>query len=268
MSDLAIEKLPFAGSARFVASQEANPLDRPFFGHTAIGSAIKTAVSENSLSNKAASRLAATGTIESVIINNCDKNDEGIDQICSLVNLSKDFLFTATYILDASSAAAFKLFSAVARKQADNPNYRCFIAYNSLSSSSTSQIKKLAELTHANISLAKHKNGFSRASQHQKLFILDRERAALGGDNIDNPEEADMLITVRGPIVRNLIREAMLTWQTCHDFQYAPGTNLQTFLQSMLLSPDKTTATKQDTAMLTLNKRATAKLRCPATPPA
>ena len=226
----------------------------PYFGQSYLGSAIKRSVTNLHGASISTDRIAALGEIESVVINNPNYKDEGIARISSKITHCKDFFYGITYKLDAHSEAAQKLFSAIAAKQKEQPDFPAFIAYNTLSSSSFGQISKLLEQTGAKISFGQFRNHFSRNSLHQKLFIMDCECAAIGGDNIDNPKEADAIAFIKGGMVKTLIDEGINIWGRCKDHVYAAGQSHKSFLTKLLLSEDRTLSTEAQTPMMLLNK--------------
>lgn len=112
----------------------------------------------------------------------------------------------------------------------------------------------MASTVGARINFASYDSGFGRAAQHQKLFILDRKQVFVGRDNIDNPAEADLILSVSGPIVKNLIQEAILTWQACKTYTYLPGQDSKTFVDTMLRSNEHSEVRSATVPMMVLNK--------------
>jgi cardiolipin synthase len=135
--------------------------------------------------------------------------DRAINQVC---------LQTYQFIVDHPAAA--EIVSAIARAQERNPDFKAFIVVNSTTGNVNADIDGLQlffERYNAKISLATRPNYndsegltetlLSRASLHSKSAIIDGRVAIVGGKNIDNPNEADLIAVLVGPVVSSLLSE-------------------------------------------------------------
>lgn len=157
----------------------------------------------------------SSGCVTRVITNNASIYDELIGEIAKEVRTARHSLLLQTYILESNSAAAEELFSAVAQRQKTMSNFRCVMVYNSLASSKAEAIAHAAEKAGAAITFVPYYQGFSRRSLHSKNAIIDGQKAFIGGSNIDNPQETDLALELRGAVVKGLLIEFLGLIREC-----------------------------------------------------
>jgi cardiolipin synthase len=110
------------------------------------------------------------------------------------------------YIFDPSGGAGREFLQSLAEGQKANPNLKIFIAVNSIFSQADTVQAALSEYG-ISADLSTHSIFPTRGSLHSKVVVIDGRDAFIGGNNIDNPEESDVLLLVKGSIVDNLLLE-------------------------------------------------------------
>ena len=91
------------------------------------------------------------------------------------------------------------------------------------------QILKNFEQNGVDAKVSLHPKGISRASLHTKAYIIDSKIAYVGGDNVDNPPEGDLLVGIEGMIVAALLNEfdsAYLSGEIKGKHRLTPGMDL------------------------------------------
>ncbi len=110
------------------------------------------------------------------------------------------------YIFDPKSEAAQGILRALAENQRRNPDLRLFLAINTVLSQADRVEAELGRFgLVADISV--HAVLPTRGALHSKVVILDGVQAYVGGNNVDDQEEADVTAILRGSVVDSLLYE-------------------------------------------------------------
>ena len=146
------------------------------------------------------------GRIERLVINNIDPHDEGCAELAQAIRTAHNEVCAQFYIFDSKSDAAHAILGALAENQRRNPDLRLFLAINTVLSQADQAEAELRRFgLRADISV--HAVLPTRGSLHSKVVILDGAQAYVGGNNVDNPAEADATAILRGSVVDNLLSE-------------------------------------------------------------
>ncbi|MBO9540624.1 phosphatidylserine/phosphatidylglycerophosphate/cardiolipin synthase family protein [bacterium] len=183
-------------------------------GRSPIGTAVNQAVFETNKGTVEASRAFAMGSVEDIWINDVDAEDEAIDQVISLLDKAQLEICIQTFIFDYKSEASKRLLKAISEKQAKNPDFKVYIAYNRDLNPFGQTMEQALAKAGVKAEVAFYAGAVSRQSNHTKMFVLDGREAVIGGDNIDNPKERDMMIHVRGPVVDSFLQDFDDAWRT------------------------------------------------------
>ncbi|HEY9897811.1 MAG TPA: phosphatidylserine/phosphatidylglycerophosphate/cardiolipin synthase family protein [Pantanalinema sp.] len=193
-------------------------------GRSPVGTAVNQAVFETSKGTLDTSRAFATGSIEDVWLNDTDAEDECIEQVIGLLEKAQLEICIQTFIFDYKSEASRRMLKALADKQAKNPDFKVYIAYNrDLNPFGQSMEQALAKAG-VKAEVAFYAGAVSRQSNHTKMFVLDGREAVIGGDNIDDPKERDLMIHVRGPVVESFLQDFDDAWRTSKRWLNATAT--------------------------------------------
>ena len=204
-------------------SAQARQSSGPPEGRSAAGTAANQAVWQPNNGTIPREHAFTSGSIEEIVVNDADPTDEAIERVIALLKDAKHELSFQTYIFDYDSEAATRLLDALARKQKEVPGFKVNILYdrdmNPLSTLSAALKRHGVEAQ-----AAAYTPTLSRASNHAKVFVLDGHTAMLGGDNIDNPAERDLMVTLRGPVVGTLLQDFDAAWSQSSSFLNASRT--------------------------------------------
>ena len=174
---------------------------------SAIGEAVQQALGKEYQSSVPSRQAVQYGSVERVILNTTDPNDEGIDAVIEQLRYAKNELCIQTYRLIPHDQAAQKLFRALAEKQRQEPNFQIFLAVNNIPWEPCRDFVEHLERCGVHAHVAIHPGRFGRQALHSKLFLFDGTLAMIGGDNIDNQAERDILCVLRGPIIEALLAD-------------------------------------------------------------
>ena len=245
-SHVAIKR--FSGEREQGNSHSVLDLSRQVIGQSHVAQAICTALRRLHRQDQS-EQISATGNVQSIIHTAPDGQNQAIRHLTSLLPKTEKFLLASTYIFDANSAAAKELFMAIAEKQRNTPEFKAYLAFNSLSSSSLTKIERLAEDCGAKICFGRFNANLLRNSLHSKLFVCDRTTAILGGNNINNPLEADTVAAVNGPIVDAMVKQWVKIWISCQTKTYTPGETFSSLVKTIKKAPAPAQAAEQVSMM-------------------
>ncbi|MNK49208.1 putative cardiolipin synthase YwiE [compost metagenome] len=204
-------------------SAQARQSSGPPEGRSAAGTAANQAVWQTNNGTIPREHVYTSGSIEEIVVNDADPTDEAIERVIELLKDAKHELSFQTYIFDYDSEAATRLLDALARKQKDVPGFKVNILYDR-DMNPFSTLKATLKRHGVDAQAAAYTPTVSRASNHAKVFILDGHTAMLGGDNIDNPAERDLMVALRGPVVETLLRDFDAAWSQSSSFLNASRT--------------------------------------------
>lgn len=183
-------------------------------GRSPVGTAVNRAVFETDNGTVERSRVFTRGTIEAIWINDTDAEDEAVDQVIELLKSARYEIAIQTFYFKYDHDAAKRLLAALAEKQRENPDFKVYIAFNrDLNPLGKTMKDALAEYG-VEAQVAVYAGPATRKSNHTKMFVLDGREAVIGGDNIDNPAERDVMIHVRGPVVDAMLSDFDQAWRT------------------------------------------------------
>ncbi len=192
-------------------------------GRSAAGTAVNQAVWQTNNGSIPREYAFTRGSIEEIVVNDADPTDEAIDRVIELLKDAKKEFSFQTYLFKYDSEASKRLLDALAEKQREIPGFKVNIVYDrDLNPFDTLQdaLKRHGVEAQA----ASYTPTVSRASNHAKVYILDGHTAMLGGDNIDNPAERDMMVLLRGQVVDTLLRDFDAAWSQSSSFLNATRT--------------------------------------------
>lgn len=204
-------------------SAQARASAGPPEGRSAAGTAVNQAVWQTNNGSIPREHVFTQGSVEEIIVNDADPTDEAIERVIALLQEAKHEISFQTYIFDYQSEAARRLLDALAKKQQEIPGFRVNILYDR-DLNPFSGLADALERHGVKAQAAAYAPALSRASNHAKVFILDGQTAMLGGDNIDNPSERDLMVTLRGPVVSTLLRDFDAAWSRSSSFLNATRT--------------------------------------------
>lgn len=204
-------------------SAQARQASAPPEGRSAAGTAVNQAVWQTNNGTIPRAYAFTSGSIEEIVVNDADPTDEAIERVIELLQDAKHELSFQTYIFDYGSEASKRLLDALAQKQKDVPGFKVNILYDR-DMNPFSTLKDALKRHGVEAQAAAYTPTVSRASNHAKVFILDGQTAMLGGDNIDNPAERDLMVTLRGPVVETLLRDFDTAWSQSSSFLNASRT--------------------------------------------
>lgn len=193
-------------------------------GRTPVGSAVNRAVWGTHQGTVSRERVFTCGEIEAVWINELDGRDDGIHQVCELIRREAfQQVCLQTYIFDYDSPAAVELLTTLADKQHADPQFRIHLLIDHLGNAHSNPPGLHAILNHYGLKadVAAARPFWSRRGAHTKMFVLDGRLGVIGGNNIDNPVEKDLLVLVRGPVVQSLLDDFDDAW--LHAVQHLAG---------------------------------------------
>lgn len=192
-------------------------------GRSAAGKAVNQAVWQTNNGSIPREHVFTQGSIEEIVVNDADPHDEAIDRVIELLKDAKHEISFQTYIFDYASEASRRLLDALAEKQKEIPGFRVNILYDrDLNPFST--LSQALKRHGVEAQAAAYASSVSRAANHAKVFILDGQTAMIGGNNIDNPAERDLMVTMRGPVVETLLRDFDAAWSQSASFLNASRT--------------------------------------------
>ncbi len=192
-------------------SAEARVSSGPPSGRSAAGTAVNQAVWQTNNGTIPRQFTCTQGSVEAIAFNDADRNDEAIDEVIAHLKDAKHELSFQTYIFDYDSEASVRLLEALAKKQREIPGFKVNILYDR-DLNPFSKLNDALERHGVKAQAAAYASALSRASNHAKAFILDGHTALMGGSNIDNPAERDLMVTLRGPVVDTLLKDFDAAW--------------------------------------------------------
>lgn len=204
-------------------SAEARRSSGPPEGRSAAGTAVNQAVWQTNNGSIPREYVFTRGSIEEIVINDADPTDEAIERVIELLRDAKTEFSFQTYLFEYEQEASKRLLDALAQKQKEIPGFKVNILFDrDLNPFDT--LKDALERHGVDAQAAAYTPALSRASNHAKVYILDGQSAMIGGDNLDNPSERDLMITVRGPVVETLLRDFDAAWSQSNRFLNATRT--------------------------------------------
>jgi phosphatidylserine/phosphatidylglycerophosphate/cardiolipin synthase-like enzyme len=167
---------------------------------------IQSAIERGAPENVPHQFTAGLGRIARVFLNDLDLHDEGISHIAQAIRHAANEVCAQFYIFDPTGPAGHEFLQALAESQTANPQLKAFIAINSIFSQADKVQAALSEYG-ITAELSVHSIFPTRGSLHSKVVVIDGRDAFIGGNNIDNPEESDVTLLVKGSIVDSLLLE-------------------------------------------------------------
>lgn len=224
----AASPMPANSSARVVGdvraiSSEAMRASAAPPGKSAAGTAVNQAVWQTNNGSIPREYAFTSGSIEEIVVNDADPDDEAIDRVIELLKDAKTEFSFQTYLFEYDSEASKRLLDALAQKQREIPGFKVNILYDrDLNPFNT--LKDALRRHGVEAQAAAYSPTISRASNHAKVYIIDGHTAMLGGDNVDNPAERDLMVLLRGPVVDTLLRDFDTAWSQSSSFLNATRT--------------------------------------------
>lgn len=183
-------------------------------GRSHVGAAVNRAVLETAKGTVPAASTFSMGSVEDIWINDTDAEDEAVDQVIALLAHARHEISIQTFYFKYDHPAAKRLLAALAEKQAENPGFQVHIAFNRDLNPLGVTMEEALRQYGVEADVAFYAGAATRKSNHTKMFVLDGRDAIIGGDNIDNPAERDVMVHLRGPVVDSLLRDFDDAWRT------------------------------------------------------
>ncbi len=183
-------------------------------GRSHVGTAVNRAVFETAKGTVPTARAFTLGSVEDIWINDTDAEDEAVDKVIGLLADAHHEISIQTFYFKYDHPAAQRLLEALAKKQAENPAFQVHIAFNRDFNPLGKTMEDALKEYGVKADVAIYAGPVTRKSNHTKMFVLDGREAVIGGDNIDNPAERDVMVHLRGPVVDSLLRDFDDAWRT------------------------------------------------------
>ncbi|HEY9857654.1 MAG TPA: phosphatidylserine/phosphatidylglycerophosphate/cardiolipin synthase family protein [Stenomitos sp.] len=183
-------------------------------GRSRAGTAVNQAIFETAKGTVPTPAAFTLGSIEDIWVNDTDPEDEAVDKVIELLADAHQEISLQTFYFKYDQPAAQRLLAALAKKQAENPDFQVHIAYNRDFNPLGTTMEEALQQYGVKADVAIYAGAVSRKSNHTKMFVLDGRDAVIGGDNIDNPAERDVMVHLRGPVVDSLLRDFDEAWST------------------------------------------------------
>jgi phosphatidylserine/phosphatidylglycerophosphate/cardiolipin synthase-like enzyme len=183
-------------------------------GRSEIGTAVNRAVFETDKGTVDRSRVFTQGSIEDIWVNDTDAEDEAITQVIAMLKTAQTEISIQTFYFKPKTEAAQRLLAALAEKQVENPDFKVYIAFNRDLLPVGTTLAKALEDAGVEAQVAYYAGPTTRKSNHTKMFVVDGREAIIGGDNIDNPTERDVMVRLRGPVVDAMLSDFDQAWAT------------------------------------------------------
>jgi len=193
-------------------------------GRSEAGSAVNRAVFETGKGTVDRGRVFTQGSIEDIWINDTDAEDEAIAKVIELLDSARYEICIQTFYFKPNTEAAQTLIAALAKKQKENPDFKVYIAFNRDLVPVGKTLAKSLEEAGVEAQIATYAGPLTRKSNHTKMFVLDGREAVIGGDNIDNPPERDVMVHLRGPVVDAMLSDFDQAWASSKSWKNATAT--------------------------------------------
>lgn len=188
-------------------------------GNSAIGDAVNLAIWKTNRGSISPEKAVTKGSIEEIWLNDTDAEDEIINKVIDLLPDAKEEICIQTYLFYYDEDASKRLLDALAAKQKENPNFKVHFAVNGDVNPLAKTLSEALAERGVKADYAQYQPDIpNRAANHAKIFIVDGNTAIIGGDNIDNPQEKDLMVKVRGPVVDSLLEDFDNTWKDSKRF--------------------------------------------------
>lgn len=207
---LSVEKAPASASR---LPKDALVQEAPQ-GRSHVSTAVNQAVFKTAKGTVPTSSAFTLGSIEDIWVNDTDAEDEAVDKVIELLADAHYEISIQTFYFKYDQPAAQRLLTALANKQAENPNFQVHIAFNRDFNPLGVTMEEALKQYGVKADVAIYAGPVTRKSNHTKMFVLDGRDAVIGGDNIDNPTERDVMVRLRGPVVDSLLRDFDDAWRT------------------------------------------------------
>ncbi len=181
-------------------------------GRSDVGTAVNRAVFETGNGTVDRARVFTQGSIEEIWINDTDAEDEAVTQVIALLESAQYELSIQTFYFKPQTDAAQRLLEALAKKQQSNPDFKVYIAFNRDLIPVGKTLEKALKEAGVEAQVAYYAGPATRKSNHTKMFVVDGREAIIGGDNIDNPTERDVMVRLRGPVVEAMLSDFDQAW--------------------------------------------------------
>ncbi|HEY9854661.1 MAG TPA: phosphatidylserine/phosphatidylglycerophosphate/cardiolipin synthase family protein [Stenomitos sp.] len=177
-------------------------------GRSPIGTAVNRAVWGTHEGPLDPAQAITSGVVDDVWVNQPDGDDAAMHKVCELIkNEAQHEVSFQTYIFDPDSPAAKELLETLAAKQRANPDFRINVVVDK------ADIVEAFEKYGIKAQVSVARPTISRRGQHTKMYVVDGKIGVIGGDNVDNPKEKDLLIKVRGEVVQRMLGDFDDAWK-------------------------------------------------------
>lgn len=193
-------------------------------GRSEIGTAVNRAVFETDKGTVDRGRVFTQGSIEDIWINDTDAEDEAVEKVIELLDSAQYEICIQTFYFKPNTEAAQNLIAALAAKQKETPDFKVYIAFNRDLVPIGTTLEKALEAAGVEAQVAAYAGPATRKSNHTKMYVIDGREAIIGGDNIDNPPERDVMVHLRGPVVDAMLSDFDQAWATSKRWSNATST--------------------------------------------
>lgn len=181
------------------------PARRP--ASSAIGRNVDAALLSTRSGTLPSPHCFTSGVLTHVVVNPPARRDLAILEVVRELRLAKREFCLQAYIFDVESVAARELLGALRDKQREIPEFKVFLAINRRLLSSGAEVLRALDRYSVKAAVSFHPMALGRASLHSKAYLIDGRVAYVGGDNVDDPNEADVLARLEGSVVPKLLME-------------------------------------------------------------
>lgn len=181
-------------------------------GRSEVGTAVNRAVFETNQGTVDRARVFTMGSIEDIWINDTDAEDEAVGKVIEMLEDAQYEISIQTFYFKPQTEAAQQLLAALAKKQRENPEFKVYIAFNRDLLPVGLTLEGALKKAGVEAQVAYYAGPATRKSNHTKMFVIDGREAIIGGNNIDNPTERDVMVHLRGPVVDAMLSDFDHAW--------------------------------------------------------
>lgn len=183
--------------------------------------AVQAAVNRTRAGTVPPELVQTKGRIEDVWLNAGGTHDTCMSRVADLIRGAKYEVCIQAYIVDCDSQAFDELVAAIREKQRRTPDFTVRFVTTQVSGSALpwhlrgQNLRLSYELERRGIKaeVADFVNPIvTRQSDHTKSFVIDGVIAVVGGDNIDDKAEKDLMVRLTGPVVDGLLADFDHAW--------------------------------------------------------
>lgn len=196
---------------------------KPPVGRSEIGTAVNQVVAKAS-GTVPPSALFSAGSIDTIWINSVDpRSNEAINGVIGEIAKAEHEVRIHEFAFEMKGQTTESLLEALAEKQRALPDFKVFIATSGEGRPTAPALKAALQEHGVDAQVAVFDRFASRSLDHSKSFIIDGRTGIIGGVNVQNHPEKDMLASVHGPIVDSILQDFDSAWKQSQYFYKVEG---------------------------------------------